>query len=382
MRINTNVAAINAYSNLQRVQNDVSNSMAKLSSGLRINKAGDDAAGLAIANKFKSDIRATNQALKNAEQAKSVLTIAEGGVSQVQKILERMKELSVQAASATVDSNGQTRINTEFGELKAEITRITQTTKFQGQLLLGGGYGTSIDQDDSNSTALAAGTGIVDVVSTGAASGTWNVTSASTDANNTLTITHSVSGATQTVTGVADGKGEYAFEQLGLIVKTDANYTANVNGTSAGSADTSDIVVTGTTAKFLVGASVQSGVLDADQIGVASMDMRLSALSLTTTQVNNTANASSAVTAIEGAMSTVANTLATIGAKSNRIDTAIDALRTTVTNFTAAESVIRDVDMAQEMTAFSASQIKSQAGTAMLAQANQLGQGILQLLRG
>src|SRR5437764_74564 len=126
MRINTNVSALNAGNNLSRVQDSISESLAKLSSGLRINKSGDDAAGLGIANKFHADARALSQASRNAEQAASLLQIADGGVSTVQSMLERMKELATQSASDNTDgdatSGARKRIQSEFAALSAEIT--------------------------------------------------------------------------------------------------------------------------------------------------------------------------------------------------------------------------------------------------------------------
>jgi flagellin len=138
MRINTNVSALTANRNLQNTSAAVSKSMAKLSSGFRINSASDDAAGLAIANKFRSDIRALTQASRNAEQANSVLQIAEGGAANIEKILERMKELATQSAADAVDTDGRTQINNEFLALSAEVDRITNTVKFQGDTLLNG----------------------------------------------------------------------------------------------------------------------------------------------------------------------------------------------------------------------------------------------------
>ncbi len=141
MRINTNVSAINAYNNLSKVQDSLSDSMAKLSSGFRINKAGDDAAGLGIANQLRGDIGAMQQASNNADQAGSVLQIMDGATQGIETILDRMKELAAQSASDTVDSTARTKINNEFQSLSDELDRIVNTTKFQGQNLLDGTYG-------------------------------------------------------------------------------------------------------------------------------------------------------------------------------------------------------------------------------------------------
>ncbi|MCX5762924.1 MAG: flagellin [Gemmatimonadetes bacterium] len=150
MRINTNLGALTAATNLTKVNDAVRSSAEKLSSGFRINKASDDAAGLGVANLFRSDIRALTQAQRNAEQATSVYAIAEGGATSIEKILERMKELAAQSASDSVDSGGRTRIQAEYDGLLKEIDRVTLTTEFQGSKLLAGTYGTS-----SAATALA-----------------------------------------------------------------------------------------------------------------------------------------------------------------------------------------------------------------------------------
>ncbi len=160
MRINTNVSALRAHGNLTRVNEDISKSMAKLSSGFRITRAADDAAGLGIANVLRADIRALGQAARNSEQANSVLGIAEGATGTIQKMLERMKELAAQAASDSVDSAGRSRITTEYQALRNEIDRTVATVKFQGNTLLNGAFGATIN---SSSTALGTTTGVYDI---------------------------------------------------------------------------------------------------------------------------------------------------------------------------------------------------------------------------
>ena len=138
MRINTNISSLATQRTLSQTESAVSKSMQKLSSGFRINRASDDAAGLGIANKLRAETRAMTQASRNAEQANSLLQISEGSVSSVQNILERMKELATQSASDNVDTNARLRINKEFTDLRTEITRTVQTTKFQGNTLIDG----------------------------------------------------------------------------------------------------------------------------------------------------------------------------------------------------------------------------------------------------
>lgn len=157
MRINTNVSAMNAANNLSKVQNAVSSSMEKLSSGFRINHASDDAAGLGIANKLRADGRALSQASRNAEQTNSLLQVAEGATSTIQSILERMKELATQSGSDTVDAAGRASINAEFTALRSEIDRTVSTTKFEGSNLLDGTFGSTAPQLAAGDITTAGG---------------------------------------------------------------------------------------------------------------------------------------------------------------------------------------------------------------------------------
>jgi flagellin len=376
MRINTNVSALNAYRNLSETNSAVSSSMQKLSSGFRINRAADDAAGLGIANKMRADTRALSQASKNAEQANSVLQIAEGATGTIQKMLERMKELATQAGSDNTDADGRTRLDKEFKALQAEITRTVDTTKFQGKLLLNGGFGTSLDTDAASSTALAAGTGVYSAELNGAAAGTYTI-DGSVDGE--LTIT---SGSlSETIAVTADGAQSVSFTKLGLTLKLDSNFTAAAGGTES-SADATDIVVEAGAngGSFMVSSS--GSYSSADLLTLTSMDLSLTTLGVGTNDITSSANAKTALTAIDTAIGKVNTVLGDIGATQNRIEYAQQNVKTTIQNFSAAESVIRDLDMAEEMTKFSKNNILAQAGTAMLAQANQSAQGVLQLLRG
>lgn len=373
MRINTNVSANEAYRNLGKVNADVQGSMAKLSSGFRINKAGDDAAGLGIANKLRADTRALSQAAKNAEQANSLLSVAEGGLQTVGKILERMKELATQSASDNTDADGRTAIQAEFSQLRTEISKIVSTTKFQGKTLLDGGFGNSVDSGAS-STALAAGTGIFGATINGTAADDYTLSMA-TDGN--LTVTNG-SGVTQTV-AVSAGRQSVSFDQFGLTIETDANFSATAaNNPAAASVIQVDAGTAG--GSFMVRSS--GAYTSDDNITLDNIDVTIATLGIDTDTLATSAGAKTALANIDDAIETVNGALGDVGAAQNRIGYALENVKAQISNFTAAESVIRDVDMAEEMTKFSKNQILSQAGTAMLAQANQSAQGILQLLRG
>lgn len=370
MRINTNVAANEAYRNLGRVNSDVQSSMSKLSSGFRINKAGDDAAGLGIANKLRADTRALSQAAKNAEQANSLLAVAEGGLGTVGKILERMKELATQSASDNTDGDGRTRIQAEFTALRSEITRLVDTTKFQGKALLNGDFGNSVNTAVGTSTALSAANGVHEVTISGAADGTYALSVA---VAGELTMTFGAQTQTQSV---VDGRQTVGFDAFGITIETAASFDADAVAARG------NIVVTPGTdgGSFMIGSS--GAYSTDDNIALSSLDVSVTALGINADTLATRSGAQTALSNIDTAIGVVNAAIGEVGAAQNRISYSLESVRTQITNFAAAESVIRDVDMAEEMTKFSKNQILSQAGTAMLAQANQSASGVLQLLRG
>lgn len=268
LRINTNVAALNAHRQLIGTEQKMNNSMEKLSSGFRINRASDDAAGLAIANRLRTNVRSLTVASRNVTEGKSLLQIAEGSANQIENILERLKELATQAASANAASD-VTKLNAEFTALTSEITRIVTDTKYQGTSLLSVAY-------------------------------------------------------------------------------------------------------TGT---FQVGSENQTS----SQITVSTTALTLTGLGLNTAAVDTMSHAQDTLTLVDSAINTLATALGSIGAGMNRLDYTYSNLQVQIENFSASESVIRDVDMASEMVNFTKSQILLQAGTAMLSQANMSSQGVLSL---
>jgi flagellin len=374
MRINTNVGAIQAHNNLTRVQDSVNSSMRKLSSGLRITTASDDAAGLGIANKLRADIRSLQQASRNADQANSVLSIADGAAGSVQKMLERMKELAAEAASDTVDGDsttgGRSRITAEYQQLRSEIDRQVNSTKYQGNAILNGAFGATVD---TGSTVLSTATaGVQSLKLNGAGPGTLSFSMASNTA--TATLTTASATTTQIVGSLSTGKGTVNFSQLGFSLETTAAFgAATLDGMNA--------TVGGGQGTFLIGSSGDYSGNDKITLSGASLDLTSTTLGIST-DPSSLANAQTALSEIDSAIDTVNTAIGLIGANQSRIQSASDNLKTVIQNFQASESTIRDLDMADEMTAFSKNQILAQAGTAMLAQANQTGQGVLQLLRG
>jgi len=379
MRVNTNVPALNTQRILGKTGTEMARTIGRLSSGFRINRAADDAAGLGIANKLRADVRSLSQAARNAEQATSLLQVAEGAVQTVSTIIDRMKELATQAASDNVDDAGRGRIKAEWDQLETEIQKIVDTTKFQGKALLNGSFGNFVDTVGNGSTALAAGTGLYAASLSGTAAATYSFTQG---ADGEITIDDN-NGTTQTVTGVAAGKGSVVFDQFGITLSLDANFDETA---LAGTLDGTDLVVTAGSGggSFLVRSS---GAYSSDDlISLSSLDLSTGATGLNISGISFTGNGTgaewqAALTTLDSAFDTVSSVFGEIGAAQNRIDYATANVRTSIENIAAAESTIRDADMAAEMTEFTKFQILQQAGVAMLAQANAAPQAVLALLQ-
>jgi flagellin len=385
LRVNTNIAALNAYRNLSVTDGSMNKSLEKLSSGFRINRAADDAAGLAISEGLRSQIGGLKVAVRNTQDGVSVVQTAEGALTETHSILQRMRDLAVQASNdGGLNSDAKGNIQSEIAQLKSELTRIADTTTFNGTKLLDGNFtktfqvganaGETISVTTGSQAMSATGLGVAGVSVTsgtaltattaqpviGGAAGTVTITSAQLDTldelknlNGTITIgSKSLDLATVKLTG-ADADAQRAD----LLTKIDAVFGT---GTAGGATAAVDLVITGAT-----GAAAETAA-DAAQRAVV---------------FSQSTGASAAIGAIDTAIKTVSTTRADLGAIQNRFDHTINNLNVTVENLTASESRIRDADMAQEMVQFTRNQILSQAGTAMLAQANQASQGVLSLLR-
>ncbi len=369
MRINTNTSAINTLRQLGKSSAGFARSVGRLSSGMRINRAADDAAGLGIANRLSADIRSLKQASRNAEQANSLLQVAEGAAQTVQGVLERMKELATQSGSDNTDATGRTQIQAEFTQLRAEITRVVDTTKFQGKALLNDTFGNSVN---GASTALTAGSGVYAANIDGTAAGTYTIDQS---VANEMTLDNGA-GVTQTVTGLVAGKQSISFDQFGITLETDANFTVGAGG----SADADTVIVDQGAGggSFMVSSS--GAYTSNDLVSLNSLDLTVATLGIDTDDLSTSAGAQAALTNIDGAIDQLSTVFGDIGAAQNRIDFSFANVNITVENFQAAESVIRDVDMAAEVTEMTKYQILQQAGTAMLTQANSAPQGVLRLL--
>jgi flagellin len=394
MRINQNISALNSYRNLSNTNNVMGKSLEKLSSGFRINRAADDAAGLVISQGLRAQVSGLRQATRNAQDGISVVQTAEGALNEVHSMLNRMRDLAVQSVNASNDQNARDAANNEITELKDEIGRIAGTTKFGTQALLDGSFGatpasvTGVDADGAYTVASGDdfalninGTGAVTVEMSALAGANAEDTAAALQTAIRSALAASGDADIQafadkvTVTGESVGAGSsLSIEISGLDDTQTFTLTEGTNNPLAalglGGAITA---ASGTAAEFQVGANA------GETIEVEGFDLAALATGITG-DVSSAANATSFITAMDTAISSVSGARGKLGAAQNRFESTINNLQVTTENLAASESRIRDTDMALEMVSFTRHQILTQAGTAMLGQANQLPQGVLRLL--
>jgi flagellin len=384
--INTNVISLNAQRNLNSSQNALATTLQRLSSGLRINSARDDAAGLAITERMSGQIRGLNQAVRNANDGISMSQTAEGALGEIGNNLQRIRELAVQSRNASNSASDRTALNNEVQQLKAEIDRVASTTTFNGIKLLDGTFtnqafqvganvGETINissivnaQSTSMGTTTTYSTSVVGVAATAFTAPTDNI------AAGDLTINGVEVGAI-TAGGSAAAQGAAVAAAINLVSGA-TNVTATADGaglvTLASSAsDGIDVVMTGTA------TTARTGLADATTAATATTVVGFASLAIDTT-----ANADTAIASMDSALSALNAARADLGAYQNRFSSAVSNLQTTAENLSASRSRIMDADFAAETAALSRNQVLQQAGTAMLAQANALPQSVLALLRG
>ncbi|MFN7207973.1 MAG: flagellin, partial [Burkholderiales bacterium] len=390
--INTNVASLNAQRNLNNAQGTLQTSLARLSSGLRINSAGDDAAGLAVSQRLGAQIKSLNQAMRNANDGISMLQTAEGAMDEMQNMLTRMKELGTQAANGTIGSTERGFINTELVELRDEMQDIATRTSFNGQSLLTGSLSTAVDATTETNvgTVVVAGTNTsvsgLDV-SRASSGTTFTFTNSGAD----LTLTGG--GISQTITVgaiAADSSQTLNFSSLGIkltVSSVTGESGANIAGGMTAAANNTIITAAGSGATNLqIGSGTAVGT---DTVAISFADMRINssgaAAQITTlatalTNFNSSqseANARTIMSAVDGALDYFSTQRASLGALQNRMQSSVASTAIATENLSAARSRVRDADFAAETSALTRGQILQQAGQAMLAQANALPQGVL-----
>lgn len=411
MIINHNIAALNTYRMLNSANAGSEKSMEKLSSGLRINRAGDDAAGLAISEKMRGQIRGLEQASRNSQDGISMIQTAEGALNESHSILQRMRELAVQSSNDTNTATDRGELQKEVDELSKELSRIGETTEFNTKSLIDGSFdgkfqiganeGQSIDLkigdmrgfnlgvagevkfeetvtpsatvDFKDGTYKIDGTDLKDkdgnVVATTADSGvTWT----SSGAGETITFSQEVSEGEIKIEG-GKATGTSTMTNGGLQA---GEYKLNFTSGASTLTDASGKVVATSTDDTAFTNAKGDTVLTLDAAATASMDLKVGGI-----DISDADKATKAITAFNDAIESVSSQRSNLGATQNRLEHTINNLNTSAENLTASESRIRDVDMASEMMTQTKNSILSQAAQAMLAKANQQPQGVLQLLR-
>lgn len=411
MRINTNISALNAYRQLNANQSAISKSIEKLSSGFRINRAGDDAAGLAISEKMRGQIRGLTQASRNAQDGISLIQTAEGALNETHSILQRMRELATQAATDTNTLTDRKEIQKEINQLLIEIDRIAEQTEFNTQTLLNGTYtekvfhiganqGQNMEISIGNMGTEALGDGEAGgspaVAAEGVLSGVTFTAQEPGEAGNGIEIVFAdpessdaslgvvVSNNTITVNLATDGSGDITSTVNEIVDAINEHTGAFALVSAAGTGETAVTLGTDPTVTLSGGADAVTGdgetgiaalfVENVDGIDEGTLD------TLDNVGVLTQAGADAAITNVNKAIEQVSAERSKLGAIQNRLEHTIANLGTSAENLQAAESRIRDLDMAQEIMAFTKDTILQQAATAMLAQANMAPQSVLQLL--
>ena len=461
--INTNIASLNAQRNLTTSQSGLTTALQRLSSGMRINSAKDDAAGLAISERMTSQINGNNQAARNANDGISLAQTAEGDLAQITNNLQRMRDLSVQSANATNSASDRASIQNEITQLGSEIDRVAQASSFNGVRLLDGTFNSQTFQVGANNVAAQDQITIASIAnsrtstlgqfqgftltnqSIGVASNTaaaqsvtvgGATTSLGTIANDAKVLASAINssgvsglGATANATAVAaaaqvtgaGATGSITVNGLAIAVTSTASAATNRtnavtalnaqssvtgvvatdtgSGVSLAAADGRNITTSFTTvgaAEFGMAAAATTGATlnvtykapagvtgnvvfagaFANTTAIAATGTAISAI-----DVSTVSGAQTALTAIDAALSSVNTSRASLGAYQNRFASVVTSLQTTSENLTASRSRIKDTDFAAETAALTRGQILQQAGTAMLAQANALPNGVLALLR-
>ncbi|MDD9148068.1 MULTISPECIES: flagellin N-terminal helical domain-containing protein [unclassified Sporolactobacillus] len=412
MIINDNIPALNTLNQLTKNNNAVNKSLQRLSSGLRINSAADDPAGLAISQKMQGQINGLNQASQNAQDANSLIQTADGSLSETQSILQNMRELAVQAGNDTNTAADRQQLQQEINQYTSEINGIANSTQFNTQNLLNGSQDASAGVSGVETFKLLSNITAGQTVQIG----NQTFTAVANASGITSSGTQFVAGSGASGLAVAIGKnaalsGEYsaaaASGKLTLSQKTANTLMVSIDGTGidANSVQTTTQGVSSGNGKslvFQIGAnqnqtlSLNIGDMSATALGIASTSAGANGNGFATAaditngtdntgiqyglDITTASGAAQAVTTIQSAIDMVSSQRAVLGAYQNRLDSTVNNLTTSSQNLTSAKSGITDVDMASEMANFTKESILSQAANSMLAQANQLPQSVLKLL--
>jgi len=385
LRINNNIAALNARRNMNANFRDQGLRLERLSSGLRVNRAADDAAGLTVREGMRAELSGLRQNVLNAEQGSNLLQVAEGSLNEINAMLIRMRELAVQSASSTVTDLNRESIQAEYSQIVQEIDRISLSTTYNDQVLLTG-YGNNID---TASTVLTASntSGVASVKISGASAGTYTFVDGGGDAeitlgNGVVTQTIDVGQILDTDLNVATGTTAVAnFDRLGIQVTLAGSGVATATGSYVdGDLNGQTLIVnTGTGGSFQVGPD--DGINNRIEVTIGDMRASGATLNLNTTSVATINSSRSSISQIDEAINKVSSQRGDLGAWMNRLAFTVSFTENSIENIQNSEASISDADIAFEVSKFTRAQVLSQASTAMLAQANVVPQTALSLLQ-
>ena len=408
MRIQHNIMAMNAYRNYANNTSALSKNLEKLSSGYKINRAGDDAAGLAISEKMRAQITGLDKAQDNAKDGISLVQTAEGALTEVHDMLNRMYELAEQSANGTFeDGTDRKQLQKEVDQLKSEINRIADSANFNGIKLLDGSMSaTKVTKFNHSATTSSAGVD-VSIMADSVFGSTGNRIDlnfkfAATSGTDKTGVKVKKDGSVTITVANKDKDGHTAAEIQALLAKAVAsgtgvsadmlsavqNATVSGKGITIGTkTKTSWATLAGATGTMSTntGAPLTLQIGDTsdsfNQLRVGIRDCHVDALDLTDMKIRDQDSAAKALDKIKSAINYVSDVRGTLGATQNRLDHTINNLSVMQENIQDAESTIRDTDVADEMMAYTKNNILIQSAQAMLAQANQVPQGVLQLLQ-
>ena len=390
-RVNTNTTSFHTYRSYSSSQAGLEQNIERLSSGLRINRAADDSAGQAISQRMKNQATGMRQAVRNSQQATNYLQTAEGGLNQIHGILSRMRELAVQSSSDGLNTNDRFSIELEYAQLKDEVSRIANSTTYNNMTLINGDRAKGIARTETTpGTADISATEIksFSVASNVATGDAFEFTSVST---NSITLTNKTTGEEQ-ILHQPDGAGfaendVLNFDDLGITMTLGASYDSITDAADGFSITQGDFVT------MQVGADndaahARADSSDADHSAVTEnritlniSDATAKGLGISDSQVSDLADSQRAINALDSAIEKVNDERGNIGALQNRFEFAVSNLQSSLQNTEASRSTILDADFALEAAGMAKNQILTQSGTAMLAQANQISQNVLSLLK-
>ncbi|PIQ26313.1 flagellin [bacterium (Candidatus Blackallbacteria) CG17_big_fil_post_rev_8_21_14_2_50_48_46] len=410
IRINSNIASLNAQRNLGLSNQQLNKTLERLSSGLRINRAADDAAGLAVSEKLRTQIKGFTQAIANSQDAVNLIATAESGIDQTSQILQRIRELSIQAAGDTLVNSDRSKIQEEINQLRVELTRIAETTEFNTRKLLDGSIAQATFAEDASASikqnVRVGDTSVtVPVLNDFISSANVSVTGATLDTAFQIKFVSWQTNATSPVSVALEVRssldGVITTINLGATATNPTSINLTVSGTTIGSIaiNASNISLNDIGKTALVQITARRAAVTTDQgltfhvganegqfLKMGVQDLRGKALRLETINILGTndedsrVKAQNAIGAVDTALDYVNTVRSRLGAFQNRVEYTIQNLQVSRENLTASESRIRDADIAMETANLTRAQILVQAGTAVLTQANIAPQSALSLL--